>query len=137
MDKPPIDYIDTPDNFTIAQRRAGVRLFTYADREWTDEIITRNRLREFFKRNIVDYVVCMDLQSIITITCGHLNKQCVVYNRDMASFIGYATNASRILHQAFITDIILFSDNPDNDEAVYLRKIAKNEQIPIEIVKHR
>lgn len=135
-DNPPIDYTDTPDQFTIAQRRPGVRLFAYADRNWTDEIITRNRLREFFKRNVVDYVVIMDLQSILSTTCGFLNKQCVVYERSQASFLGYAMNVSRILQQAFITDVILFTDNPENDEAVYLRKLSQNGQIPCEIVKH-
>jgi hypothetical protein len=137
MSNPPINYIDTPDKFTVAQRKSGVRLFAYADREWADEVITRNRLRDFFKRNVTDYVVVMDLQAILSITCGYLNKQCVVYEREAASFLGYATNVSRILKQAFITDVILFSDVPDNDEAVYLRKIAQNEQIPVEIVKHR
>lgn len=131
-----IDYIDTADGFTIAQRKVGVRLFAYADRNWTDAVYVRNALKKYQRRYILDFVIHMDLQSIITKTAGILNIVCVDYPRDMASFLGYVDGVDRIFKQAQPTHVLVFSDYIDNDEAVYLQKKCRREQIPYEIVTH-
>lgn len=132
----PIEYEDTPDGFTVARRPLGVRLFAYADRNWSDARYTKNALRRYQRGYVVDFVIHMDLQFIIVEASHHLNLTTVLYERDMAGFLGYANAIDRIIRQAQPTHILHFTDVLDNDESVYLQKKAKIEQIQYEVVKH-
>lgn len=134
MSQFPIDYFDTPDGFTAAVRRSGIRIFAYADNSWVDLTYTKNALRRYQRGYVVDFVIHMNQQAIIQSASHPLNLQTVEYERDMASFLGFADNVNRIIRQAQPTHILHFSNYPDNDEAVYLQRTAKRERIQYELV---
>ena len=132
----PIDYVDTPDGFTAAVRRSGVRVFAYAHTQWDDLVYTKNALRRYQRGFVVDFVIHIQNQNIIIQAAHPLNLTTVLYEQDLLSFVGFADNVNRIIQQAQPTHILHFTDFSDDDESVYLQRTAKRRQIQYEIVHH-
>ena len=136
-----IDYIDTPDGFTVAQRREGIRLFAYVEQSLitgVDENIIHyvyNGLRRYQKSYIVDYVIHLNLQYVIEHTAERIMMTHVQYEMDEASILGFVHAVDRVIRQARPTHALLFASHySDSDYIKHLLYRLKQDKINVEVI---
>lgn len=136
-----IDYLDTPDGFTVAQRREGIRLFSYVERSLItgdDENIlgyVHNGLRRYQRAYIVDYVIHLNLQYVIERIAEQILLTHIQYDMDEASILGFVHAVDRVIRQAKPTHALLFASHySDSDYTKHLLYRLKQDKINVEVI---